>query len=226
MPKFSSCCPLFLMTMVIVMFAAPAVFADPIIINGGTVYFASVGLGYDPPFGFQLTGERTQIGGITYTQGGQSFLNVGDVVNLGSSLSVSSTLNSGPFEQVVNGVHLTDVILRGSLHFAAAPVRFNGDMSRGITAPFTMDGQLSFFRYDPHQDGELLLTASVSGRGTASLGMYPLTDFFRATFTTYTFRADPPTPAPEPGTLALFGSGLIAAIARSRRKREARDRGK
>src|SRR5206468_11994592 len=76
-----------LLAVVIVMCGVPAAFADPVIITGGSVGLASIMSGYQPPFGFSLTGDQTDIGGSTY-DGAGGFLNVGDVVNLSRSVHV------------------------------------------------------------------------------------------------------------------------------------------
>jgi hypothetical protein len=202
--------------------ASPAV-ADPVLITGGNAYSAAVWTGYDPPFGFQLTGDRTSLGGITFTLADIGFYNVGDVIDLSSTFSVSSDpYRTGPFEQTVEGVAYTEVFLSGTLRFTAAPVTLTSPDAAAVEAPFTMDGSISLFRPDPvnsFQRGESFLTFAIAGSGTASLGLSPLGGTLAGTFVNYGFTAPPADPTPEPATLLLVGSGLVTTIARTRRTR-------
>lgn len=202
-----------LLAIATLIFTASAASADPVIITGGSLYLVSPGTGYDPPFGFELTGVDTHIGGITYDMAG-GFPSAGAAVNLSRSVYVSATPRYGPSSEIVDGILLTDVIMRGTLDFVARPVTFTG--GDGVHAPFTMTGTLSFYRDDPHLEGELLLTAFVRGTGMASL--YHFSRPFDAAMS-YGFEPAPPTPTPEPGTLALFASGLVAVVGRWRRRR-------
>jgi hypothetical protein len=205
------------LAVVILILAVPAAFADPVIITGGSMSVASPSLGYDPPFPVRLTGEHTQIWGITYDFAPDS-VNIGDVVHLSRTTNVTFRYGYSPLDQTVDGIELTDAVVRGTLHFVAPPATFTGD-ARGLRVPFTMDGVLSFFRHDFRDSDELLLTTTVRGSGTTSMGTRPLADFFRVTFVTYAFEPVPPAPVPEPGTLALFGSGLVVALRGLRRIR-------
>jgi hypothetical protein len=201
--------------------AAPPASADPVLITGGGVYSAAVWTGYAPPFGFQLTGDQTSLGGITFTLAGNGFYNVGDVIDLSSTFSVSADpYRTGPYGQTVEEVGYTEVFLTGTLRFTAAPVTLNSADAAAVNAPFTMDGSISLFRPDPvnsFQRGESFLTFPVAGSGTASLSLSPRGGMLAGTFVGYGFTAPPTDVTPEPATLLLVGSGLVTTIVRMRR---------
>jgi hypothetical protein len=206
-----------------VMFTGTAAFADPIVITGGGVWLPAVWTGLDPPFGWDLTGARTSLGGITFSQTGGSFVQPGDPINLSNTLTVSANpFRTGPFEQTVNGVTYSGVFLSGTLNFSATPGTVTSADSVGFDTPFTMDGSLSLFQGDasnPFSPGSLLFTIPVEGRGTASLGLVPRAGMMAGTSVSYAFADPAASPTPEPATLTLLGSGVLVMVDRARRKR-------
>lgn len=203
--------------------AVPA-FADPIVITGGGISLPAIWTGLDPPFGWTLTGSGTSLGGITFAQDGGALVNVGDPINLSSTIGVSaSPFRTGPFSQTVNGVTYNSVFLSGTLNFSATPGRVtSADTTTGFQTPFTMDGSVSLFQGDPAQPfspGALLFTSPMTGRGTASMSLFPRAGAFVSFGVSYTFADPAPDPTPEPATLALLGGGLVVAVGRARRKR-------
>src|SRR5579859_8122597 len=100
--------------------AASPAFSDPLQITGGNVYTVASWTGYDPPFGFGLTGAQTSLGGITYTLPAVSVVNAGNTINLSETISVSADpFRTGPDQQTVDGVTYSNVFLAGTLHFVA-----------------------------------------------------------------------------------------------------------
>ena len=197
--------------------------ADPLRITGGNLNSAAPWTGYDPPFGFELTGEQTSLGGITFTLTGLGFYNVGDVIDLSGAFSISANpYRTGPFGQTVDGVRYDEVFLDGTVRLTAAPVALTNPDAPWIEAPFTMDGSISLFRGDPaniFQPGDPLGMFRIAGNGTASLSLVPRGDLIAGSFVTYSFAAAPPSATPEPGTLLLLGSGVAMTVNAVRRRK-------
>lgn len=79
---------------VTVMFAAPQLFAEPILITGGFVSRPSFSASF-PAVRFSAPrGDGTAIQGVTFDQAG-NFVRIGQVVNLSTGIFVTS-LNAGP----------------------------------------------------------------------------------------------------------------------------------
>jgi hypothetical protein len=215
-------------TAVAMMYAAPQAFADPVLITGGSVFKAAIWTGSDPPFGFQLTGDGTALGGVTFSQAVGSFVKVGDTINLSDTISVSADpFHTGPAQQQVAGVTYSGVFLQGTLHLAATPATLTAGDTDRFDTPFTMDGSISLSQPDPVHPGtagELLLTTPIEGRGTASMFLTPVAGMPRETSVSYNFAEAPVSATPEPTTLALLGGGLVVAVGRARAKRGGRRR--
>ena len=99
----------------------PAAFADPIAITGGSVSLGALPFGSFPPFGVELFGNSTAIRAVTFNQA-SGFVTIGQPVDLSSSINISTSANSGPFDQLVEGAQFHDVLLQGTLNFAATPL--------------------------------------------------------------------------------------------------------
>jgi|SRR5579872_4158574 len=219
---FPSCSILLGIATIGMICAASPAFSDPLQITGGSVYTVASWTGYDPPFGFGLTGAQTALGGITYTLPAGSLV-AGDTINLSETISVSADpFRTGPSQQTMDGVTYRNVFLAGALHFAAMPGTLPGDQPDVFETPFTMDGSISLFRPDPsgpRPAGDPLLILPIEGHGTASLSFLPRGGLLSASSVTYRFADTPVSPTPEPATLTLLGGGLLAAVARGRAKR-------
>lgn len=198
----------------IVMCAAAPALGNPVQITSGTMYDVATWTGYDPPFGWQLSGDQTALGGITYTLGPGGFVSVGDTINLSQRFSVSADpFRTGPSQQTVEGVTYKNVYLAGMVSFAATPAILTGDETSGLDTPFTMTGTISLFAMPL---GDPFLTVPIEGRGTASLSLVPRGGMLRESSVYYRFAEASPTP--EPATLTLLGGGLLLALARGKRR--------
>jgi hypothetical protein len=203
-------------------FAAPPAFADPIVITRGFVTIGSSFEANHPPFGFQLSGDGTDIAGVTFDQG-TPIVRSGQTVDLSRTVPVTS-LVFGPFEQTVQGVRYNDVVIQGSLRLAATPFVVSG-ASGSFDTPFMMTGAVSIFEHVPFQGpGAMLLTTQLTGSGSARIDL--ARDFGDGSFSTgsigFVFSAPAVAPVPEPGTLLLMAGGLAAVVRRSRRCLSAR----
>jgi len=200
--------------------AAPLGFAEPILITGGSVTIGSFSSNLAPPFGFDLIGDNTLLGGVTFAVR-LGFAEVGEVINPSTGVFLTLTDTSGPCCQTVRGVQFNDVVIRGSLNFDASPFIVGSNLRQRFTVPFTATGDVSLFEGPFTSPGSLLATAPLTGRGTASIFLSRDHDDepFRVSETFFRFTPETVNPVPEPATLALMCSGVAAATVRVRRRK-------
>lgn len=120
-----------------------------------------------------------------------------------------------------------DVAISGKFHYSTPSVFVHDPMSShaAFSFPFTMTGTISLS--DPFSSAPPFFTMSVFGSGTTGVGL-----LFRhesASGPSYVngmdfqgFTFTDPAPVPEPGTLLLCGSAVVALCARHRRRQRAR----
>lgn len=134
-------------------------------------------------------------------------------------LSANVTPNAG----TINGVAYNSLKLTGDLNFMAPATTFPATSTAfaGVTEPFTFTGHLT--AVDP-AGGSTVFDSDLLGGGTASLvtiagcanaNCSSRTPEYGFAGVDYTFTNVSPTP--EPATVLLLGSGLIAVIRRRRR---------
>ena len=98
---------------------------------------------------------------------------------------------------------------------AMIPADFAGG---DVTAPFTFSGTF-YYGSDPNLPASPL---HLSGSGTATLSYSPFAPFpgaFHLDAASYAFGAETPAPTPEPASMLLLGTGLVALAARRHRIR-------
>jgi hypothetical protein len=173
----------------------------------------------DPPFGFELFGNDTDIFVETFAVGTVG-ATAGARVDLSTTVTPSQFINH-PLPELVNGEQF-DVFLSGALNFSVTPFIAPATISGSFSAPFTMNGVLSGF-FDRDRAGVPLFTADLAGHGTASLlGLWDTGAGFLAVGTVFTFSAAPVSPTPEPGTLVMLVGGLAFGALSLRRRAAAR----
>jgi len=200
--------------------AASHAFADPIVITRGTVALASPFSGLDPPFGFELFGNDTDILVETFAVGAGG-TTAGARVDLSTTVTPSQFI-SHALPELVNGAQF-DVFLSGALNFNATPFIAPDTISGSFDTPFTMTGVLSGFFGAGHTSAPLF-TANLAGHGTASLVAVRDIDggFVVRGGTIFTFSPAPVSPTPEPETLVMLVSGLAFGALSLRRRAAAR----
>jgi hypothetical protein len=192
--------------------AAPQrAFADRIVITGGDISLSSPQSGLDPPFGFELVGDGTLIRAETFVVGFAGF-RVGQVADLSTSVFLRFPIHRS--QGTIGRVEF-DAFLTGGLRFVATP--FIATAASSFETPFTMAGSIAGFD-DRSLTGAPLFTASLTGRGTASvIGMRNFGgDLLALGPTAFHFAATPGASVPEPATLMMLVAGLAVVTRRLR----------
>lgn len=116
-----------------------------------------------------------------------------------------------------------DVAISGNFHFVTPSVFVSDPMtqSAGFSFPFTMTGTISL--QDPFSSAPPFFTMSVFGSGTTGVGSLSRVEsasgpFYVNQLDLQGFTFTDSSPVPEPGTLLLCGSGVVALCVRRRRR--------
>jgi hypothetical protein len=209
-----------------VLSSTPA-FADAIVItSGGT----GQSINYEDATNLLLIGAGTRISADAYTSLTYQ-INFGEttVIHGGSSPEYSCCGSFHPTHNVmINGVLYPSVWLSGGVNFIGAPFVAPSAPEgtyRSFETTFMMTGQLqgySEYRFLYGQNGGVpLFDVELTGTGIVRTGPYRVVsdghggfDWNQRGGDSFTFTDSSMNPTPEPATLLLFASGLVAVGAR------------
>jgi hypothetical protein len=196
--------------------------AEPLTIRSGTIVFT------DEPGSFDISGEGfdvsfgwfySQLSGVPFGDHCATGCASGTTIDFGTTTYTFSGFQG--FPGTVNGVEYPSVFTGGELTFNGpsfvAP-GFNPGLPIFPQGAFSFHGNLTIFT-DESRSGPPIFSSALIGSGTATVfGFVPAPG---APFVLepgddvhYTFESA----VPEPSTLVMFGTGLIGAATRWRRR--------
>ncbi len=198
--------------------------ADTVTINSGS---ATVGgtLGGT----FSLGGNGFQIGGgLTNGPGSCSPCLAGEKISVGN-INLGSDLRSGPAN--IGGISHEKLFYSGFLQFSAGIVVPNTSSNLfTVTTPFLLTGSMQGCKDSSGalglcQPGDLAFNYFLTGQGTATITMMSFESaVFGRLYEIQSVRYDfAPAAVPEPATIALLSTGLMAAGAAARKRRRTND---
>ena len=202
--------------------------ADPIVITSGHAYSR-----WDAePVSFELNGDGTHIRAATYGPPAPRSIRAGETVVLRTFLTtINSDIAHHPVSATVNGTFYPSAWLFGRLDFLGAPF-VAPPAKAGEYPPYPpFDSLRTTFVMNGHLEGYAdidqtipLFTTTVTGSGLASVSGYRA--FEDNVWSSYgidggaffEFTPENPSPTPEPASLVLFATGLVAVAGRKLRR--------
>ena len=210
--------------------------ADPITVTGGTVeVYASL---RQARITFVANDFRLETGTEDFFTfvGALSPFPAGTAVNLGGVWRPTDVRGG---EAIVNGVHYEEIYfgnLQSGGTFTTSSVVLSGEGIQTVKVPFTFTGFVTGFSSINAQPEDVVFTASLVGSGTTTAGFFGVPPegadpalYYPASLPgrddaqlAYVFS---PAAVPEPGTLALLGTGLAPFLVAAYRRRSTRGTG-
>jgi PEP-CTERM motif len=152
------------------------------------------------------------------------FCRAGDSIRLGSDIQSNDLGQTAVTPAQFNGRTYDPATERlyysGAMQFQSSTVTVpqgSTELFLILEQPFTFTASLMAF-LSPARTGAPAFTANLTGSGTVTFTIFPneAGDYH---FADLLYSFDTVSPVPEPGTIALIGSGLVGLLARHRRRR-------
>jgi hypothetical protein len=197
--------------------------ADGIVITNGGVGFFPGNMG--SPGSFTLIGQDFYIYGGQFSSlswTGTASGMVGDYI---SPNSIATGFSAGPFAfATINGTTYSNVTFGGTFTFQGTPFQIGAPYSENhvLNTTATFSGVISVYACGGIPNCAPVFSTQLSGQALAALIVAPRfnasgTPYYELIGGSYGFQRTVPTP--EPATLILLGTGLVAVVGAVRRRR-------
>jgi hypothetical protein len=220
--------PAFLLLLAFILFPAEA-YADNIVINNG--YLSAAGFSGGPTFSFGNSAQGFGVSNVGFSGDGGSLSRCspcasGQLTSINANFAGEGGLGFGA--AMVGGINYSRVYYTGVVSLTGSPTIVPSDTSPFVTinVPFTLNGFINGYETSARLSPPIF-SMMLEGQGIATL---VLRSYFTQgsgwlyDFDSITYNFSQATPTPEPATLVLFGTGLVTAAARYRRRRTAQNK--